>query len=143
MLLAVAVALALPATDQVDARGVVHVTMQIDSADDEWTNTGILIDHGDLVVINASGRVTIGAFMGETGPEGRGGDGQLAAKVGTSVTPIGSRAFFFVSTSATRLKLRVQDSLYSDNHGSYTVDIVVVPAPMIPPAESVSAPPQP
>jgi hypothetical protein len=113
------------------------VAISIPAANDEWTSTGISVSANDIVLIRAGGRVKVGQMAGEVGPNGafnsRHGPGLLLAKIGTTVmVPVGDQAFI-VAAQGGLLRFKVQDTRYDDNQGAFTVDVIVIPAALIPP----------
>jgi hypothetical protein len=84
-----------PASAQAPSRSIVHKQFDVMGANDEWTNTGLQVTDGDIVLITAVGKVTIGAWNGAVGPDGNGaGEGRLNVKVGaTSVHSVGARLY--------------------------------------------------
>ena len=119
---------------------VVHHSVDVAAANDEWTDTGVSVDGGDLIVIFVKGDVTIGSLYGEVGADGAvSGAGRLYAKVGTTKTlPVGSEVAF-VSSESGSLKLRVHDEKYLDNSGSFNATVMLVPAEVIPDAVVIGA----
>jgi PA-IL-like protein len=119
------------------------------SAAQEWFDTGIDVGSGDFITANASGRwanserrTRAGVRPGLlTGPDGFAGDllsgtllpsaplAALVAKIGGSVFLVGA-SFQGLAPTAGRLMLSMNDvaGTFSDNHGSLTVHISVVPA---------------
>lgn len=98
---------------------------QVEGANDEWASTGLSAEYGDVLITYATGKVKLGKFSGSTGPGGQSnGSGALELKVGTSVFGrIGAQAVQVLSGDG-ELKLRVKDSKYDDNAGSFSVQLV-------------------
>lgn len=120
--------------------------LTIEASDDEWTDTGISVSAGDLLVVGAEGRVTYSSFGNTATPWGRVTaepgtiDKELAAiSVGSLVGRIGKGKPFKIGASLASqvsesgsLRLRVHDEKYADNSGSFAVSVLVVPATMLP-----------
>lgn len=120
---------------QVEDRGQAH-RFSLMGANDEWTTTGIEVGSNDLVAIFASGKVTVGTFTGQVGPDGVSGTGYIEGKVGAgNPFTVGGR-FTFVADQPGLLKLRVHDRNYSDNSGAFTVVVVRIPAERVPMVEA-------
>jgi hypothetical protein len=131
-----------------DAR-IVHKQLTIAGTNDEWTNTTVKVDSGNVVLIFAQGQVTI-ASDEVVGPDGRQNvsylsaptntpmTGMLVAKIGTgTMFTIGKNASFIAQRSGT-LKLRVHDTNYNDNGGSFEVNLIYLPTGALPPADVVA-----
>ncbi len=129
------------AKDVTPCAGVVSKTVAVDGRNDEWTATGIKVKAGDLVVLMADGKVKVGNWTGDVGPNGAAdGNGKLTIKVGTgTVISVGQKWFGVFEEDAGPLKLRVQDTNYRDNSGSFKVVIIVIPGGAIPEPEVVEA----
>jgi hypothetical protein len=113
-----------------------------------WLDASIIAASGDVIVVTAEGRVEI--TTGEPSPaaarpylttasvdaNGLGGsrsdDGTLEMMVGTGpVAVIGARGFLVAPDSGS-VKLRVRTRHPDRNRGSFRVEIVHVPARLIP-----------
>ncbi len=83
----------------------------------------------------------VGAWTGEVGPAGAtDGNGTLAIKVGTgTVIPVGQKWFGAFEEDGGALKVRVHDTAYGDNSGSFKVVIIVIPGAALPEPELVQA----
>lgn len=119
---------------------ITRYVLTVAGANDEWTSTTVKVAPGDILLVRATGSVTVGAFLGKTSPDGAdNGIGQLQMKIGaTSVQHIGSIRYIVV-TEAGMAKLRVYDTNYQDNSGEYTIELIHIPASLIPEARKVAA----
>ena len=131
-----------------DGKKMVQKTLRVLGKNDEWVSADIHVEAGDLVIVIAEGKVSLGGMFNPTvGPNGmreRGGkdagdDGILSMKVGTSTTVDTGARYVYGATHAGTLKFRVKDSNYADNTGSYFVRVLMIPASMIPSPEQVSS----
>jgi hypothetical protein len=114
---------------------VQHQTFEVAATNDEWTPTSIVVSPGDILVIGAAGqKIVIGAYMGAVTADGtQNGVGALTYKIGVGAGKrIGADGFIRVGDHG-ELKLRVHDTNYGDNSGAFTVDVILIPANMIPP----------
>jgi hypothetical protein len=107
--------------------------LEIEAANDEWTPAEMTVSKGDVVVVRASGEVTVlGAKRGPAGLRCGGGDadGGLSAKIGTtSVVRLGEVAAV-PATASGPLKLRVRSGAkYEGNKGKYQVRINIIHTP--------------
>jgi len=135
--------------------GFVRKVVTVDGRNDEWTNSKLKLEAGDLVFFLASGQAKVGDWIGATTPAGNirltsagflTGDGTLVRQVGTGgAKPVGSRNWLIATESEKgALKLKVHDTAYANNSGAYAVDTLLVPAGMLPTPVSIvedSAPP--
>jgi hypothetical protein len=114
-----------------------HVIVTVEGANDEWTPTPIELSPGDLLISFAKGSVKIGRSSTPTGPDGqRDGYGALQMKVGTTnVRTIGSRAI--VQEPRGVVKLRILDTVFTDNEGTFQVELIKVPAAAVPPPRPI------
>jgi hypothetical protein len=120
---------------QVQDRGQAH-SLSLMGGNDEWTTTGIEVAANDLVAIFATGKVTVGTFTGQVGPEGANGSGYIEGKVGAGNPFVVGNRFTFVADQPGVLKVRVHDRNYADNSGAFVVTVVRIPASLIPPVEA-------
>lgn len=123
-------------------RGIEHRQVTVEAANDEWTSTDLKLQQGDLLVVLATGTVTVGSLLGEVGPDGvagtRTGEGTLQLKVGASTTfKVGSN--FTVTDQVGTVKVRVSDSKYADNKGQFAVRLIQIPEDVVPPAKPIAA----
>jgi len=100
------------------------------------------LQQGDLLVVLAAGKVTVGSLLGEVGPDGIGGtktgEGTLQIKVGASTTfKIGSN--FTVTDQVGTVNVRVSDSKYADNKGEFAVRLIQIPEDALPPVKPIAA----
>lgn len=138
--LVVAISLSSTVFAAPQADNITRHTLTIAGANDEWTTTSLKVAPGDILLIKASGAVTVGSFIGQTTPDGiEKGIGQLQLKIGaTSVQRVGSVRYISVTETGTA-KLRVYDTNYQDNSGEYAVEVIRIPASLIPNAQPVAA----
>lgn len=124
----------------VPAEKITRHTLTVAGGNDEWTTTTLKVAPGDILLIKATGSVTVGGFLGKTNPDGNnGGVGQLQMKIGaTAVHPVGSVRYISVTEAGTA-KLRVYDTNYQDNSGEYAVEVIHIPVSLIPEAQQVVA----
>lgn len=107
------------------------------AADRQWTDTGIYVNAGQTVTINADGRIRIARdsqdFITAAGGAGRVGDATMPnAPIGGLVAKFGDSAPVFVGQSRTfrapragRLSLGVNDSFWDDNTGQFNARVDV------------------
>jgi hypothetical protein len=128
-------ALLITLTTKAETRKIEHRTLKVEGANDEWSPTNLKFQAGDFLIIKAAGKVTVGSFLGEVGPDGNPSgkqEGRLQLKIGTATTlGVGSSATVNVDQSGP-VKVRVNDTKYTDNKGSFNVDIVLIPAELVP-----------
>lgn len=110
----------------------------IDAANGDWNDTGVDVESGDTLKIDANGEASLGAGASPVGPDGEGpcglgcpmpdsARGALIGRVAQG-TPFFVGGFFEGSVAATgRLELVVNDDSYDDNSGGYDVEIEVIP----------------
>ena len=115
-------------------------TIYVNADSSAWTETGVYVQSGQKVIIQASGKVTTweGNSVGDSYPDGNdwvcdeAGCILNGAKYGALIGQIGNGSVFLVgsnyqsaATSSGYLYLRMNDvsSSYLDNSGSYTVSI--------------------
>jgi hypothetical protein len=103
-----------------------------------WTDTGLIVNQGERIRFEATGTIKIDPKI-STGPEGSEsmprrrsfpvptmGVGGLVARVGNAGTlafQIGSKTIPIEMPAAGRLYLGINDDMFTDNSGSYTVKI--------------------
>jgi len=152
VLLALGLTLAKPAhaTEQL----IVNTNVTVQGTAPGDVDTGIDLQPGDRVVVSASGSFNPGCFLcGNTGPEGYTiiadnrfplpgvREYSLLGKTNGNYFYIGTGKEWVHSGGQSRLFLRINDFLMSDNSGSYTANIQVfrdIPDP-VNTAPSVSA----
>ncbi|HEX6710817.1 MAG TPA: hypothetical protein VF068_10860 [Rubrobacter sp.] len=135
-LLVVGLTLAKPA--QATQQLVVNQNVTIPGNAPGDVDTGIDLQTGDRVVVSASGSFNPGCFLcGWTGPEGYTNiadnrfplpgvrEYSLLGKTNGSYFYIGTGKDWVHGSGPTRLFLRINDFLMSDNSGSYTANIQV------------------
>ncbi len=128
--------------------GIHHPRVLVSAASGAWLDVGLIAARGDLIVVIAQGRVEVSS--GDLSPaaarpylttssvdaNGIGGsrsdDGTLEMAVGGGPTElIGARGFVFAAGGGP-VKLRVRARHPDRNAGSFRVEIVHVPALLIP-----------
>jgi hypothetical protein len=118
---------------------ITHRVFTVAATNDEWTQTNIKVAPGDILVTNEAGnKIIVGQYLGATDANGlNNGVGALYMKIGVGAGfKIGAHGYVLATESGV-VKLRVNDNKYSDNSGSYTVNIIHIPASLIPPAQAV------
>lgn len=115
-------------------------TITVAAANDEWTSTTIKVEAGDILLIHATGEIVVGNYLGKTTADGtNNGIGRLQLKIGqTDVIPVGSVRYVPVTEAGTA-KLRVDDTNYRDNSGEFSVEVIHIPAAIIPEATPITA----
>jgi hypothetical protein len=110
------------------------------STNDEWTSTAIKAQVGDLLVIIASGEVTLGQWSSAATAAGlTSGDGTLMGKLGVGAPfAVGAKAVIQVESEGL-FKLMVRDNVRSDNDGAFEVMVLHIPSGAIPEAQVVEA----
>ena len=105
--------------------------------DRQWVDTGIFVNAGDTVTINATGRIRVardGGVMTAAGTQSGRTDGATLpnAPVGGLVARFGDTAAIFIGESRTfrtarggRLYLGVNDNFFDDNTGQFNVTVDV------------------
>jgi hypothetical protein len=105
--------------------------------DRQWVDTGIFVNAGDTVTINATGRIRVardGGVMTAAGTESGRTDGATLpnSPVGGLVARFGDTAAIFIGESRTfrtarggRLYLGVNDNFFDDNTGQFNVTVDV------------------
>jgi hypothetical protein len=109
------------------------------NAREEWTNTGVFVQPGDVISVDASGTIRLsddrndtaqpqhGAPSGRRAPNGPAPDhsaGVLLVRVGNSVRYVGSNGSFTAPTNG-EVYLGVNDDHFLDNGGGYRVMLTV------------------
>lgn len=113
---------------------ITHRIFTVAATNDEWTQTNINVSPGDILITNEAGnKVIVGQFLGAVGANGiENGVGALYMKIGVGAgTRIGAHGYVQVNGSGV-VKLRINDTKYSDNSGSFTVNIIHIPGSLIP-----------
>jgi hypothetical protein len=137
---------------QTPCAGVQHRQVVVTASSGAWRDAGIVAAPGDLIVVTAEGRIDV--TLGDVSPAAarpylttasvdangvggsRGDDGTLEMMVGAGpITVVGARGFAFASDSGS-VKLRVRARHPDRNTGSFRVNLVHVPALLIPVASS-------
>ena len=117
--------------------GPASVTVTVD-ATHPWIDSGLTVRTGDRMVFHAEGKIRWGARPDQVaGPEGhdakagRLGPGGLIGRVGSSGKPfaVGSTRTPIVMTKSGKLFLGINDFVFKDNSGSFTVTISGSEAP--------------
>lgn len=105
----------------------------------KWTSTDVSVAAGDLVLVSARGKVSVGAWLGErnadaldeqSGPCAKKSprEGTLMVKIGTGAAFAAGSNLIWRSDQSGPLKARISDSRYEDNKGDLDVDVTVIPA---------------
>lgn len=115
--------------------------LTVDGRNDDATTSGLTVAGGDLLLTFASGSVTLGPWIGASGPWGKvSGEaekgtqialGTLVMKVGSKATAVGERAFKTITDSG-ELKFKVNDTIYGDNKGTFDVAYMVIRSGTLP-----------
>ena len=104
-------------------------------ADRQWTDTGINVNAGDSITINADGQIRLARdtrdFVTAAGAESRVADATMPnAPVGGLIARFGNSAPVFIGQSRTlrvprsgRLFLGINDSYFDDNTGAFTARV--------------------
>lgn len=105
----------------------------ISATREEWVSTRLKVMPGDILLIRANGTISVGGFLGNTGPDGTAtGVGRLKLKIGNAaVENVGSIKYVPV-TEPGMVMLRIEDSNYRDNSGEFNVEVIRIPARIIP-----------
>ena len=137
-LLVIASLLSLSIYAAPQSNSITRHALTVAGANDEWTTTTLKVVPGDILLIKASGEVSVGSYLGNSTPDGiQNGIGQLQLKIGaSSVQRAGSMSYIIVKETGV-VKLRVNDTKYSDNSGEYAVEVIHIPALLIPEAQPV------
>jgi len=117
-----------------------HKQISVAATNDEWTPTSIKVAVGDVLIVNELGsKVKVGAWLGEVGADGAStGEGALHLKIGVGAgQKVGAHGYVMV-TQAGAVKLKVNDSQYADNLGEFTVNLIRIPAALIPTPQVVA-----
>jgi len=115
-------------------------TVVIPATSEEWVSTKLKVLPGDILLIKASGTISVGGFLGKTGPDGTtSGVGRLKLKIGTEfIESVGSIKYVPVTIAGIAM-LRIDDSNYRDNSGEFSVEVIHIPAKLLPRAMPVRA----
>lgn len=135
----VAVSVVLASVAIASDNKITHLGFTVAATNDEWTQTNIKVSPGDILITSETGnKIVVGEFLGETGANGTpSGIGALYMKIGVGAGfKIGTHGYVLATESGV-VKLRVNDTDYSDNSGNYTVNIIHIPASLIPPVQVV------
>lgn len=115
----------------VSPEGTAGVTVHVE-ATHPWVDSGLTVRKGDRLSFTADGTIQWGTKSDQVaGPEGHGakpgkvGAGGLIGRVGYSGKPfpIGNTRTPIVMPSSGKLFLGINDFIFSDNAGSFTVTI--------------------
>ncbi len=127
-----ALALFLPSASAAQ-EAIKHQRLSIAATNDEWSPTSIEVSRGDVILVLATGRVRIGQVSGEVGPNGNStGSGVLQIKVGVGAGQRAGEKAFIIAEQSGPVKLRVADTRYDDNAGTFEVSVIHIPGSMIP-----------
>jgi hypothetical protein len=133
---------------QTPGAGIHHLQVVVSASSGVWLDAGLIVARGDLLVVTAVGRVEVRTddlspaaarpylTTSSVDANGIGGsrsnDGTLEIAVGTGPIGLtGARGFLFATDSGS-VKLRVRARHPDRNAGSFHVEIVHVPALLIP-----------
>ena len=120
------------------AEAPIHKLVTVQAANDEWADTRVKVSAGDIILVVARGEVGLGGFGGKHTNGGRAGhDGVLQIKLGTTTVFDYRPSVFLVAQTDGQLKLRVRDTRYDDNSGSYSTNVIVIPGSSIPSPDTV------
>lgn len=120
---------------QAARQSIIHKFGQVDAANSVWQSTGLHYEPGDTLIIRAQGQVHVGGLLGgDVGPDSPGA-GALELKIGDGDPIRVGRQLVLAEKHIGGIYLRVKDTQYTDNKGSYQVQILQVPALLMPPAE--------
>lgn len=135
----VLVSLALTSVAVAAENKITHQGYTVAATNDEWTETKVKVTPGDILITSEAGnKIVVGGFLGSIGANGTpSGIGALYMKIGVGAGfKIGTHGYVLVTETGV-VKLRVNDTNYSDNSGNYTVSIIHIPASLIPPVQVV------
>lgn len=121
------------------ADAITHVAVRVAATNDEWTPTTIKVAPGDVLIAHEAGyKVVMGQYLGSTGADGfPSGAGALYMKVGVGAGFKMGASGSLLASQAGMVKLRVNDTQYNDNSGTYLVNLIHVPASLVPPPQLV------
>lgn len=124
-------------TEAHDSR-ISNVLIQAQGTSPDWIDTGVDIEAGDHVIVKVSGKVWVGGYYGNTGPDGvtSQGFGRLGMRIGNEVIYPGAQKIF-ISDYQGRAKFKVYDTDYSNNSKHYAIELVVISAAAMPPCQHV------
>lgn len=117
---------------------ITNKVFTVAATNDEWTQTNITVSPGDILITSEPGnKITVGSYLGAADANGlSNGVGALFMKIGVGAGfKIGAHGTVLVKEPG-QVKLRVNDTRYSDNSGNYTVSIIHIPGSLIPPAQT-------
>ena len=135
--LLVPVGSALHGSQGASQTGTAGVTVTVD-ATHPWIDSGLTVRKGDRLVFHADGQIRWGARPDQVaGPEGHDakagklGAGGLIGRVGSSGKPfaVGDTRTPIVMPKSGKLFLGINDFIFKDNAGSFTVTIFQAGAP--------------
>ena len=123
-----------------NVRGAVEHTLVVDSRQ-QWTNTGIYVNVGDLVTYRATGTIEMGAGGSDRAtPNGalsgrKAGNsprpdqaaGAMLLRIGNGAVTVGGESGSFRVQQAGQLSLGVNDDHMADNSGEYRVWLAIDP----------------
>lgn len=129
---------------QMSGPSIQHLAFLVPAADSGWRSTTVDVDEGDLIVVRASGFITIGRFSRDVDARGvraAGSSAQgtvyLEMRVGRGTPTFVGTNSVHTATAAGRLEFRVFDTRYDDNAGTFRVDVIIVPSDHIPDATTL------
>ena len=122
-----------------------RVQFELAGTNDEWVNTGLRAESGDVILVFGSGQIVVGPNIGRVDASGVMPSGQatqygyLTLKFGQGAAlKVGAQNMVLVGDAGGSVKIRLHDSNYSDNSGQFTVDVVRIPAAAIPAPRKLS-----
>jgi len=121
--------------------------LSVDSRNNDWQSSGISMNDNDVIIVTASGTIDLNGkgmmvgpdtkFCPQQGGELRIGHGALKMKVGPHYEQyVGKKAVLISDQKNAEVKFRIWDSEYADNTGNYEVDIMYIPAALLPASPS-------
>jgi hypothetical protein len=139
VLMAALLAAACTGAGYATANSIEDVSVVVAGTNDEWTPTGLKVEKGDVILVSARGQVVLGPFAGRIDAEGpsrvAGSLGALELKIGVDAPLWVDSHSYIVAPDSGSIKLRIHDSNYADNSGSFQVLVVRIPPSAIPPAK--------
>lgn len=122
-----------------------RASVEVDSKNSGWTDSGLKVEAGDLVVVveatpkrdGKDADIKLGSLgHGSSSPRGASNrDGELQMRIGDSGRAVGYRDVekAFVARDAGPLLFHLRDGAYGDNSGYFDIDVVVVSGGIVSP----------
>jgi hypothetical protein len=121
---------------------IARVKVTVEGQRTEWTRTSLKVEKGDVIMVEATGKVNVGHWYGEVGPDGVHNSnhaGRLDLQIGNGeIEPIGEHAFL-VAKEAGEVTLHVNDRIHDDNTGAYEVVVTRIPASAMPEPQAATS----